>query len=160
MVGENLTEFEHTRWHVIPKERYLCTNNQASSSITLCSNKSLCATCCSHKILLRRQAFQKNSWNKQKVICPCNVTYCCNMLLHLVTKYSNLLHISTEKWNVLNFSFDVVNKWRSQLQIVQDNKKNCFFFLTKPDFEKTCVLKNWSKFMGKKPWVSKKSFLN
>ena len=117
------------------------------------------ATCCSGKILLRRQDFRKNSWNKQKVICPCNITYYCNMLLHLVTKCSNLLHITIEKWNVLNFSFDVVNKWSSQLRIVQDNKKTVFFFfLTKPDFEKTWVLKKWSKVYGKKTLSFEKKF--
>ena len=106
------------------------------------------ATCCSGKILLRRQDFQKNSWNMQNVICPCNITYYCNMLLHLVTKCSNLLHISIEKWNVLNFSFDVVNKWSSQLQIVQNNKKTVFFKqkLTdkKPEFWKN-DLSLWEK---------------
>ena len=53
--------------------------------------------------------FSEKFWNKQKVICPRNITYCHNMLLHLVTKCSNLLHLSTEKWGVLKFSFDVVN---------------------------------------------------
>ena len=42
MVGEKLLKFEHTRWHVIPKKHSLCTS-QASNSMTLCSNKSLCA---------------------------------------------------------------------------------------------------------------------
>lgn len=105
MVGENLLKFEHTRRHVIPKKHYLCTS-QASSSMTLCSNKSLCAHWFDYvqlvavcgKILLQGQDFQKNFWNKQKVLCPCNITYCHNMLLHLVTKCSNLLHLSTEKW--------------------------------------------------------------
>ena len=41
MVGEKLLKFEHTRWQVIPKKHSLCTS-QASSSMTLCSNKFLC----------------------------------------------------------------------------------------------------------------------
>ena len=105
MVGEKLLKFEHTRWHVIPKKHSLCTS-QASNSMTLCSNKSLCAHWFDYvqlvavcgKILLQGQDFQKNFWNKQKVLCPCNITYCRNMLLYLVTKCSNLLHLSTEKW--------------------------------------------------------------
>ena len=115
MVGENLLKFEHTRRHVIPKKHPLCTS-QASNSMTL-QQISLCplvwlrATCCSGKILLRRQDFQKNFWNKQKVInylspqhhiLPQHVTASCDQAFHY------LLHLSTEKWGILKFSFDVV----------------------------------------------------
>ena len=126
MVRENLLKFERNKRHVIPKNHYLCTNNQASSSMTsssmtLCSNKSLCATCCSGKILLWRQEFKKNVWNKQKVIYPRNITYCSNMLLHLAIKCSNLLHISTKKLCVLNFSIEVVHKRSSYFTHVVGN---------------------------------------
>ena len=47
--------------------------------------------------------------------------------------------------------------WTSLLQIVQDNKKTVFF-LPKPDFEKTWILKKWFKFMGKKTLSSEKKF--
>lgn len=73
------------------------------------------------KILLWRQEFKKNVWNKQKAICPRNITYCSNMLLHLAIKCSNLLHISTEKWSVLNFSIEVVNKRSSYFTHVVGN---------------------------------------
>ena len=108
-VGENLLKLEHTRWHVIPKKTLLVyksgikQHDTLQQQISLCPLVWLCATSCSGKILLQRQDFQK------KLICPRNITYCHNMLLHLVTKCSNLLHLSTEKWGVLKFSFDVVN---------------------------------------------------
>ena len=67
MVGENLLKLEHTRQHVFPKKHSLCTI-QASGSMTLCSNKSLCALWFDYvqlvavcgKILLQGQDFQKD----------------------------------------------------------------------------------------------------
>ena len=80
--------FRHqTAWH------FAATNPFVLTGLTMCN-------------LLQRQnsvaetRFSEKFGNKQKVICPCNITYCHNMLLHLVTKCSNLLHLSTEKWDV------------------------------------------------------------